>query len=96
MANFCAIFAPFLHPVFSASCVQRVSDLHPKFVLRPHHVKLYSSCMISINDIDFELQMNLWQTSNLQWLRLGEGKKKIEEGTTGQKYNGLPYSTGRP
>jgi len=52
--------------------------------------------MISINDIDFELQMNLWQTSNLQWLRLGEGKKKIEEGTTGQKYNGLPYSTGRP
>ena len=24
------------------------------------------------------------------------GKEKIEEETTGQKYNGLPYSTGRP
>jgi len=23
-------------------------------------------------------------------------KKKIEEETTGQKYNGLPYSIGRP
>jgi len=32
---------------------------------------------------------------------IGRGKKrierkKIEEETTGQKYNGLPYSTGRP
>jgi len=25
-----------------------------------------------------------------------ERKKKGEEETTGQKYNGLPYSTGRP
>jgi len=24
------------------------------------------------------------------------GKKKIEEETTGQKYNGLPYSVGQP
>jgi len=32
-------------------------------------------------------------------LRLGEEKKeerKIEEETAGQKYNGLPYSIGRP
>jgi len=33
-------------------------------------------------------------------LRLGEEKKKIErkkeEETTGQKYNGLPYSIGQP
>jgi len=38
-----------------------------------------------------------WQTSNLRRLRLGEekrGKKKEEEETTGQKYNGLPYSIG--
>jgi len=28
----------FLCLVFSASCVQHVSDLHPKFALRPHHV----------------------------------------------------------
>jgi len=27
----------FLRPVFTASCVQHVSDLHPEFALRPHH-----------------------------------------------------------
>ena len=32
MAN----FGGFLHPVFSASRVQHVSDLHSKFTLRPH------------------------------------------------------------
>jgi len=40
-----------------------------------------------------------WQTSNLRPLRLGEEKKKRrkkKEETTGQKYNGLPYSIGRP
>jgi len=40
--------------------------------------------------------VEVWQTSNLRWLRLGEEKKKKEEVTTGQKYNGLPYSIGRP
>jgi len=34
-----AIFASFLGPVFSASRVQHVSDLHSKFALRPHHVR---------------------------------------------------------
>jgi len=66
--------ATFLHPVFSASCMQHVSDLHPKFV-------------------------EVWQTSNLRRLRLGEEKKerkKKEQETTGQKYNGLPYSIGQP
>jgi len=33
-----AIFASFLHPVFPASRVQHISDLHSKFALRPHHV----------------------------------------------------------
>jgi len=33
-----AIFASFLRPVFSASHVQHISDLRPKFALRPHHV----------------------------------------------------------
>ena len=28
--------ATFLRPVFAASRVQRISDLHPKFALRPH------------------------------------------------------------
>jgi len=41
--------------------------------------------------------VEVWQTSNLRRLRLGEEKKeerkkKEEEETTGQKYNGLPYS----
>jgi len=31
----------FLRPVFSASCVQHISDLHSKFALRPHHVWKY-------------------------------------------------------
>ena len=29
---------------------------------------------------------------NLLWLRNGEEKRKKEEETTGQKYNGLPYT----
>jgi len=30
-----------LRPVFSVSRMQHVSDLHPKFALRPHHVWKY-------------------------------------------------------
>ena len=33
-----AIFASFLRPVFAASRVQHISDLHPKFTLRRHYV----------------------------------------------------------
>jgi len=33
--------ATFLRPVFSASSVQHISDLHSKFALRPHHVWKY-------------------------------------------------------
>jgi len=40
--------------------------------------------------------VEVWQTSNLRRLRLGEEKKSKKEVTTGQKYNGLPYSIGRP
>jgi len=40
--------------------------------------------------------VEVWQTSNLQRLRLGEEIKKKKKVTTGQKYNGLPYSIGRP
>jgi len=28
----------FLRPVFSASCMQHISDMHSKFALRPYHV----------------------------------------------------------
>ena len=34
-------FASFLCPVFPASRVQSISDLHSKFALRPHHVWMY-------------------------------------------------------
>ena len=36
-----AIFGDFLRPVFSASRLLQVSDLHLKFALRPHHVWKY-------------------------------------------------------
>ena len=36
--------ATFLRPVFSASRVQHVSDLHLKFALRPHHTANIQSC----------------------------------------------------
>jgi len=57
-----AIFATFLCPVFSASRVQHVSDLHPKFALRPRTP-----------------YVEVWQTSNLRRLRLGDEKTKEEK-----------------
>jgi len=35
------IFGEFLRPVFSATNVQHISDLHVKFALWPHHVWKY-------------------------------------------------------
>ena len=40
-------FASLLRPVFAASRVQRISDLHSKFALRPHHVPKYGKHPIS-------------------------------------------------
>ena len=42
--------------------------------------------------------VEVWQTSSLRQLRLGEEIKKEEEEeqTTAWKYNGLPYSIGQP
>jgi len=37
----------FLRPVFSASCVLHISDMHSKFALRPHHVWRYGRHPIS-------------------------------------------------
>ena len=55
----------FLRPLFSASCMQYISDLHSKFAPRPHCVQV-------------------WLTSSLWPLRLGEGKprKKKERNRT--------------
>ena len=47
MVRKCRIFGDFLGPVFSASRVQHVSDLHSKFALRPHHVWKYGRHPIS-------------------------------------------------
>jgi len=41
------LFGDFLRPVFSASHVHHVSDLHLKFALRPHHVWKYGRHPIS-------------------------------------------------
>jgi len=41
------LFGDFLRPAFPASRVQHVSDLHPKFALRPHHVWKYGRHPIS-------------------------------------------------
>ena len=37
----------FLRPVFSASCVEHISDMHSKFALRPHDVWKYGRHPIS-------------------------------------------------
>jgi len=37
----------FLRPVFSASRVQHIPDMHSKFALRPHHVWKYDRHPIS-------------------------------------------------
>jgi len=52
-----AIFDDFLRPVFSASRVQQVSDLHLKIIRTKA-----TPCV------------EVWQTSNLRRLRLGEKK----------------------
>jgi len=36
-----------LHPVFSASCVQHISDMHSKFALRRHYVWKYGRHPVS-------------------------------------------------
>jgi len=73
-----AIFGDFVRPVFSASRVQHVSDLHPKFALRPHHVWKYGK-----------------HPSPTAEIRRGK-KKKERKKKPRQKYDGLPYSIGRP
>jgi len=70
----------FLRPVFSASRVQQVSDLHLKFALRPHHVWKYGRHPICGG----------WDEARK------EKRRKNKEQTTAWKYNGLPHSIGRP
>ena len=60
MAN----FWPVLRPVFSASHAQHISDLHPKFALRPHHVWKYA--MVDIQSATAE---------NRRWIKKIERKR---------------------
>jgi len=45
------LVASFLRPVFPASRVQHISDLHSKFALGPHHVWKYGRHPISAVEI---------------------------------------------
>jgi len=40
-------FASFFHPVFPASCMQHISDMHSKFTVKPHRVWKYGRHPIS-------------------------------------------------
>ena len=73
--------ATFLRTVFPASQLQHVSDLHPKFALRPHHTMCGS-----IADI---------QSATAE-IRRGKKKKKKKKKPQGKNNNGLPYSIGWP
>ena len=46
-----AIFGDFLRPVFAASRVQHISDLHSKFALGPHHVSKYADIQSATAEI---------------------------------------------
>jgi len=78
MANFWR----FLHPVFLASRMQHIADMHSKFALKPH---IMCESMVDIQSPTAEIRRGKTKE---------ERRRKIE--TTGQKYNGLPYSIGRP
>jgi len=41
-------------------------------------------------------KLEMWANAQSATAEIWRGKKKKEEETTGQKYNGLPYSIGRP
>jgi len=75
--------AIFLHPVFSASRMQQILDLHSKFALWPHAHTMCGS-MVDIQSPTAEIRRG----------KKEEERKKKE--TTGQKYNDLSYYIGRP
>ena len=80
----CRIFGDFGGPAFPASRVQHISDMHSKFALGPHH-----AYMVDIQSATAEI----WRGKKGQ--RKKDRKKETNKQTR-QKYNGLPYSIGRP
>jgi len=57
--------ATFLHPVFSVSHAQHVSDLHSKFALRPHHVFYLPPTYLSTSGMRLALTPKLQSTTAL-------------------------------
>ena len=67
-------FWRFLQPVFPASLVQHVSDLHPKFALRPHHV--WNTIRYDIEDIYVHPKANIYPAKSAE---RNQTKKSNEE-----------------
>jgi len=65
-----------LRPVFPATRVQHISELHPKFALRPHHVWKYG---IDIHSATAEIRRGKKEERTRR-----KKKKKEKEETTGQ------------
>ena len=92
----------FLRPVFSASRVQHISDMHSKFALRPHHVWKYGRHPISdrlrLGEEKQEEERQKPQGKNIMVCPITQGDHKEDRyiEITGQNYSGLPYSIGRP
>ena len=74
--------ADFLHPVFSASRVQHISDVHSKFALRPHHVWKYGRHPIS----------DRWDYSRKKRRKNKDRRMKPQD----ENIMVCPYSIGRP
>jgi len=89
-------YVPFLRRYSRQSCAMvprwrfLVTFLHPVFFSEPRAAGFRPASEICTKATPC---VEVWKTSNLRRLRLGEEKKEV---TTGQKYNGLPYSIGRP
>jgi len=73
------IFNKFLRPIFSANRQRCISDLHAKFALRPHHVWSQIGCIPYISTVE------VWYTSDLRPLRIGEEKIKKKDRNHGFK-----------
>ena len=85
---------------FSASRMQHISDMHSKFTLRPHHVWRYGTIQYNIKtrNAPYVTRMLIVGAVDIQppTAEIRRGKKIEEERNHRAKYNGLPYSIGRP
>ena len=76
-------FWRFLRPVFSASRVQYISDLYSKFVLVSWSLSSLFSTNMAISETKIRTKatpcVEVWYTSSLRPLRLGEQKNNKKE-----------------